>query len=104
VGYPDNWALWLRAQGVDPSGLRLTGGFDLGAGLVEAVAAGMGVAVVQPCLIEHELAQGRVVVPVPGSASTGRGYFLCIRRAQPVSAPLEAFSRWLLAQAKAAGG
>jgi len=102
ANYPDNWALWCRAQGVSERGLKLAAGFDLAAGLVEAVAAGMGVAVVQRCMIEHELEQGRVVVPVAGSASTGRGYYLCVPRARPDTPALEAFRRWLLAKAAAA--
>jgi LysR family glycine cleavage system transcriptional activator len=101
VNYPDNWALWLRTQGLPDTTPTLAAGFDLAAGLVEAVAAGMGVAVVQRCMIDHELAQGRVAMPVPGSASTGRGYYLCVPRARPEPPALEAFRRWLLARAAA---
>jgi LysR family transcriptional regulator, glycine cleavage system transcriptional activator len=104
ASFPDNWSLWLRAQGVDDSRLVLATGFDLAASLVEAVAAGMGAAVVQRCMIEHELRHGRVVMPVPASASTGRGYYLCAPRARADTPALEAFRHWLLAQASAAPG
>lgn len=101
VNYPDNWALWLRTQGLADAAPALAAGFDLAAGLVEAVAAGMGVAVVQRCMIDHELAQGRVAMPVAGSASTGRGYYLCVPRARPEPPALDAFRRWLLSRAEA---
>jgi LysR family glycine cleavage system transcriptional activator len=104
ASYPDNWSLWLRAQGVDDREASLASGFDLAAGLVEAVAAGMGVAVVQPCLIEHELRHGRVVMPVAGSASTGRGYYLVAPRARADTPAFEAFKAWMLSQASAASG
>ena len=100
-GYPDNWALWLRAQRLDPRGIRLAAGFDLGAGLIEAVAGQLGVALVQPCLFERELAEGRVAVPLPLPVSTGRGYYLCLPRAAPDTAARAAFTRWLLQAAGA---
>jgi LysR family glycine cleavage system transcriptional activator len=102
VNYPDNWALWCRAHGVDPGRLALSAGFDLAAGLIEAVAANLGVAVVQHCLIEHEVAQRRVAVPLDRVASTGRGYYLCVPRARPGTPVLAAFKAWLLAQPVAA--
>jgi DNA-binding transcriptional LysR family regulator len=97
--YPGNWALWLSQQGVDTRSLPLAAGFDLAAALIEAVVAGMGVAVVQRCLIERELAEGRLVVPLDHAVSTGRGYHLCVPRARADEPAIEAFRRWLLAQA-----
>ena len=98
--YPGNWALWLQAQGVDTRGLRLAAGFDLGAGLIEAVAGNMGVAVVQQCLLERELAEGRIEMPLPLPVSTGRGYYLCVPRAATETAALAAFREWLLDPAR----
>lgn len=99
ANYPGNWALWCKAHGVDPRTLKLGPGFDLAAGLIEAVAANMGVAVVQRCLIEREVAQQRVAVPLDAMASTGRGYYLCVPRARAETPALAAFKDWLLAQA-----
>ncbi|MBI5255462.1 MAG: LysR family transcriptional regulator [Burkholderiales bacterium] len=96
--YPDNWALWFKAQGVDTRGLALGAGFDLAAGLIEAVASGLGVAVVQVCLFERERAEGRVVVPLALPVSTGRGYYLVRPKARPETPALAAFADWLLAQ------
>lgn len=98
VNFPDNWVLWCRAQGVNPRRLTLGAGFDLAAGLIEAVAANLGVAVVQRCLIEHDVARQHVAVPLNSVASTGRGYYLCVPRTRPDGPALTAFKAWLLAQ------
>lgn len=96
--YRENWALWAQAAGVPlPERWRGTG-FDLAINLIEAARAGMGVAVVQKCMVEADLASRRLVVPVPGTASTGRGYYLCQRRALGAHPAVDRFSEWLLAQ------
>lgn len=97
--YRDNWALWAQAAGVPwPERWRGTG-FDLAINLIEAARAGMGVAVVQKCMVEADLASGRLVMPFPGAASTGRGYYLCRRRALGAHPAADVFSDWLLEQA-----
>lgn len=93
-----NWAIWLRASGVDTERLKLGPGFDLGATLIEAVEANAGVAVIQPCLIERELAENRVAVPLNVEVSNGRGYYLCVPRAKSETLALVTFRQWLLGQ------
>lgn len=96
--YRENWDLWARAVGAQlPARWRGTG-FDLVMNLIEAARAGMGVAVVQQCMVEADLASGRLVAPVPGTASTGRGYYLCRRRALAAHPAVERFSEWLRSQ------
>jgi len=100
--FPDNWTLWAAAAGAAmPAKPRRTG-FDLVMNLIEAARSGMGVAVVQQCMVEGDLASGRLVMPVPVSASTGRGYFLCRRRALGAHPAADLFSEWVLAQARGA--
>lgn len=97
--YRDNWSLWTEAAGVPlPEHWRGTG-FDLAINLIEAARSGMGVAVVQKCMVDTDLASGRLVMPVPGTASTGRGYYLCRRRALGAHPAADVFSEWLLDQA-----
>lgn len=99
--YPGNWALWAQAAGVPLAhGPRGTG-FDLVLNLIEAARAGMGVAVVQRCMVEADLAAGRLVMPLDASAFTRRGYYLCRRRAQPAHPAADLFGEWLIAQAGA---
>lgn len=99
ANYPNNWALWFKAQGVNTGPLKLGPGFDLGAGLVEAVGAQMGVAIIQRCLIERELAERRVAIPIDKPVSTGRGYYFCVLRSRADSPPIANFKAWLLKQA-----
>lgn len=102
--YPDNWTMWVEAAGGRlPPRWRGTG-FDLVMNLIEAARAGMGVAVVQRCMVEADLASGRLVMPVPGSASTGRGYYLCRLRSAASTPAVEAFSQWVREQARREGG
>lgn len=102
--YRENWATWAQSVGGQlPAQWRGTG-FDLVMNLIEAARTGMGVAVVQRCMVQSELATGRLVTPVPGSASTGRGYYLCRPRATAGSRAVEAFALWVREQARHAGG
>lgn len=100
--YPENWDLWVATAGGEMPARRRGTGFDLVVNLIEAARAGMGVAVVQRCMVEADLAAGRLVAPVDATASTGRGYYLCRRRAQPVHAAADLFADWLRAQARGA--
>ncbi len=101
TNFPDNWALWLReAGGVDTPPV-LGPGFDLGSNLIVAACAGMGVTVIQPMLIEAELASGQLVLPFSPAAATDRGYYLCSRAALAENDAVERFTQWLLAEAKA---
>lgn len=95
ANYPENWRLWLSAAGVDAAKAELGSGFDLAHHLIAVAAAGMGVAVLQPCLIERELAAGELVLPFELKVSTGRGYHLCTRSAASGAPAVEAFSHWI---------
>ncbi|MEJ7929097.1 LysR substrate-binding domain-containing protein [Ramlibacter sp. AN1015] len=96
--YPDNWALWAEAAGSAlPAQWRGTG-FDLVLNLVEAARAGMGFAVVQRCMVEDDVAAGRLAMPVAACASTGRGYYLCRRRSLGAHPAVERFVDWLRLQ------
>lgn len=97
--FPDNWSLWAQARGAAMPVHRKGTGFDLGMNLIEAARSGMGVAIVQQCLAEADLASGRLVMPVAGSASTGRGYFVCRRRAQDAHPAADLFAQWLAQRA-----
>jgi LysR family transcriptional regulator, glycine cleavage system transcriptional activator len=61
----------------------------------------MGVTVIQPALIEAELASGQLVIPFKQAAITDRGYYLCSRSALSGNGEVELLSKWLLQEAKA---
>lgn len=99
TNYPGNWPRWLAHMGVTTPCPAPAADFELVALLVQAVAAGMGVALVQRCLIEEDLAAGRVVVALDAPVRLERGYFLCQPANRDPSPALTDFRLWLLAQA-----
>lgn len=100
VNYPANWALWLRQVAGLAAPPKLGQGFDLGNNLIAAACASMGVILIQPLLIEPELAAGQLVLPFAESVDPGRGYYLCSRSAMARHDALDAFATWLLAEAR----
>ncbi|MBW8843909.1 MAG: hypothetical protein JF607_02890 [Burkholderiales bacterium] len=98
--HPGDWALWLKACGMLAPPPRLASGFDLAAALIEAVLADMGIAVVQLCLIERELASGQLAMPFGGWVSSGRGFYLCRRAERDGSPELHAFAQWAMAESR----
>ncbi|WP_370681163.1 LysR substrate-binding domain-containing protein [Comamonas sp. GB3 AK4-5] len=101
TNYPDNWARWFQAMGDNRPCPAPAADFELVTQLVQGVMAGLGVAVVQRCLIAQDLATGRVVVPVQRPFRIERGYFLCWPAQRPAHPALEDFRRWVLEQAAA---
>lgn len=97
--FPDNWNVWAAATGARMPTRRKGSGFDLVMNLIGAAKAGMGVAIVQQCMVQADLQAGRLVSPVGGIASTGRGYYLCRRRAQVAHPASDLFSAWLMEMA-----
>lgn len=100
TNYPDNWALWLSKAGGVATLPALGPGFDLGNNLIVAACAGMGVTVIQPALVERELASGQLVFPFRQAVSTERGYYLCSRAAQSGNEATGQFTRWILGEAE----
>lgn len=100
TNYPGNWAQWLSQAGGVLTPPVLGPGFDLGSNLIVAACAGMGVTVLQPALIEPELASGQLVLPFRQAATTERGYYLCSRTALRGSVTTERFSKWVQHEAE----
>ncbi|MFZ2857092.1 LysR substrate-binding domain-containing protein [Acidovorax sp.] len=100
TNYPDNWARWFEGVGCPHPPLAPAADFELVALLVQAVIAGLGVAVVQHCLVEKDLAAGRIAIAVPQSVVIDRGYSLCQPVGRAAPAALQDFRLWLLAQAQ----
>jgi DNA-binding transcriptional LysR family regulator len=99
TNFPENWARWFNAAGI--GGVpRLGPGFDLSINFIVAAKAGMGVAIVQPCLVERELQDGELAMPFDLPVSTGRGYFICNDASTPLSAEQQAFVAWVKAEAR----
>lgn len=100
TNYPDNWARWFEKMGCDGPYPAPAADFEQVGMLVQAVIAGMGVAVVQRCLIEEDLAAGRIAIPVNRPFQIERGYFLCQPASRPAAHALQDFQQWLLQEAQ----
>ena len=96
--HPENWSIWARKARIALRSESLTTGFDSVLNLVSGGLAGSGVALVQRCMIEDELRSGRLVAPIPISASTGRGYYLCRCRSLGPHMAADRFEQWVIEQ------
>ncbi|WP_374013717.1 LysR family transcriptional regulator [Pseudoxanthomonas koreensis] len=76
---PQAWPRWFAAQGLDADSLRQGTGFDHLTYLLEAAAAGLGVAIAPRELVQADLDTGRLVAPW-GFADTGGQWALCTVR------------------------
>lgn len=95
---PDNWKNWFAAVGVNARP-TLTTALDQVSIILRAVTVDMGVAVLQKCLITHELDTGQVVMPFPQTVTLERGYLLCSPQQRKDHPALSAFRQWLLVTA-----
>jgi len=91
----DDWRLWLSAQGVDIDWRRGPLLVDTAIG-IQAAVAGKGVIMVRKSLVADELANGRLVAPLPQGLATGTAYFLVYPPERMSQPPLRAFRAWLL--------
>lgn len=97
---PGNWAQWLHAAGAPGARPNLGLAFDQVSILIRAAIADMGVALVQRCLVQEELASGRLAAPFDLPIGVQRGYFLCAPLQRRELPGLRAFRRWLLDSAE----
>lgn len=98
---PHAWMTWAQAWDVgniDPlAGLQ----FDQFQTIIQAVMAGMGVALVPRCLVQDKIANGMVSEPLPQHGLVSNlGYWLCYPESRANIAPLVAFRNWLLQHAQ----
>lgn len=93
-GRRGDWDLWLEAAGV--------GGIDTGHGavletrnlVIQAAIGRMGVAMIDPRLVEQEVAAGQLAVPFGPALPMPDGYWLVSRPGQG-GRPFGAFRTWL---------
>ena len=102
--YPDNWQRWLAGVGCAHGPLQPAADLETVALLLQAVAAGLGVAVLQRSLLAPDIAAGRVAIAIDQPVSLNRGYFLCQPSARPLNPALQVWREWVLRQAVATEG
>lgn len=105
--HPHTWRHWFETlgclAGTDDEAARLTpaASFDQVSQLLEAAVSGMGVALVQRCLVDDYLASGKLVVAWPQLVENERGYYFCYPEALRRAPAIVAMRQWLLTQGAA---
>ena len=96
---PD-WSSWLRARGV--SGVESERGPRLNQAIlvIEAAAAGRGVALAKRAIAASDLAAGRLVAPfADGSTAIDFGYWLVWPKGRHLSPDVRDFMKWIKKEA-----
>ena len=99
---PDHWPRWQEIHQV-PRLQTLSGPqFDNYHALIQAVIAGMGIALIPRCLIDDELANGLLIAPLLGQPGGGYtsdyGYWFVCKQERSHNPPLALFRDWLVSQ------
>ena len=99
---PDDewWELLLGNASHVTGGVR----FDSQSLIGQAALAGHGVALLSPMMFSRELAEGRLVAPLPDFAYDPRTFWLCHAPHKHRLRKVRAFRDWLMAEVRAAVG
>jgi LysR family glycine cleavage system transcriptional activator len=98
----DDWRLWFAAQGIDVDWRRGPLLVDTAIG-VQAAIAGKGVILIRRSLAADELANGRLIAPLPQGLSKGTAYYLVYLPENMTQPAVRAFRAWLLEAVADAG-
>lgn len=86
---PQAWPEWAQAHGLAPEALRFGTEFEHLVYLLEAAAAGLGIAIAPQPLVAADLAAGRLLAPWDSPPRMAAGY--C---APPSATPIHASNGW----------
>lgn len=90
------WHQWFTAQGLPLGYMRLGPHFEFSTHMIQAAVSGIGIALVARCLVEEELADGRLVIPLDAGLNSHRRYYLLYPPEKENFPPLATFRHWLL--------
>lgn len=96
VSVPQAWPRWCHAHDVRNVNPLAGPQLDQYHSLIRAVSAGMGLALVPRCLVEDDVANGLVTLPLDDGYLGDMGYYLCYPEARSHLEPLVNFRKWLL--------
>jgi LysR family glycine cleavage system transcriptional activator len=96
-----DWAMWLLVAGVNDIGSSQGPYFTDSALVIQAAAAGQGVALARGALAADDLAAGRLVKPFDIAIPTEYAYYVVCPKATSHHPKIAAFREWLLDEAGA---
>lgn len=97
---PD-WAMWLAARGVRGFDASRGPRFNQSSLVIEAAAAGRGVALAKRALAQDDLDAGRLVAPLTISTSVDFAYYVVFPKTKGRLPQVKSFVTWLSAEAAA---
>ncbi|MNF55423.1 Glycine cleavage system transcriptional activator [compost metagenome] len=98
---PYAWRQWFGSLGLQVEGDLRGPRYELFSMLAQAAMHGMGVALIPPLMIQRELAEGRLVVPLQHALQlSDKAYYLVIPERKLELAALRAFRDWLAEEAR----
>ncbi|RZJ03069.1 MAG: LysR family transcriptional regulator, partial [Brevundimonas sp.] len=97
--FPESWRVWSGLSGVTLGAATVEREFGHNHSLIEAAAAGLGLAIVPWAFVAPDLASGRLVAPFGFLRRTSR--FVFVRPAGRTNAAVDAFRDWLAVQGEA---
>ena len=95
-----SWSTWFDVMGLTAppqSGLQ----FDDSLMLIDAAVQGLGVGLARSGLVEADIAEGRLMRPVPGEIDAGSGFHIVWRPDSRKLPRIRALRDWMLAEAGA---
>jgi LysR family transcriptional regulator, glycine cleavage system transcriptional activator len=97
---PNAWREWLDAHQVH--GVNASAGprFEHMYMIMQAAAAGLGVALLPRLLVNDDVAAGRLMIPLEGSFMSREAYCLVYPEAKRNDPKVDVFRRWLLREAE----
>lgn len=99
-----NWHVWLEANGVNPGRNAMKGpSYADDALLIQAAAAGQGLAIVHDIYAANALASSAVIQAIAARIPTGNAYHMVVRPERRNSPKIAAFLEWLRAEALTSG-
>lgn len=96
---PRAWPDWARSAGLASADFGRGRQFDHLPLMLEAAAAGLGVAIAPALLVERDIAAGRLVAPL-GFARSGAAFTFCTLDARREEPALIALADWLTREAR----
>jgi DNA-binding transcriptional LysR family regulator len=94
-----NWPSWLNSNGAP--GLKPVGSlrFSIYDQVIQAAVSGQGIALGRIPMIAEHLRDGRLVSPFPKRYDSARGYYVLVAPSAGERADVDAFVRWIAAEA-----
>ncbi len=97
----EGWRDWFEKAGCATRRTLEGARFDQYSLLSQAAAAGFGIALIPRCLIEDELRDAKLIVPLHLPIRARQGYYLCYPEQKAGQPTLQAFRRWLMEVSRA---